>query len=131
MKNLLKVELYRFRHSFSIMKYVIWACVGSFAVCIFDFASAEEKVSSEAVLETAHFAFFYILIFLICIIAVYIGREFKEQTIYYEYMRGYHPLEILGAKISTCGIMTAITVTLLTFIYFCLFSVPLTGKVML
>lgn len=71
MKNLLKVELYRFRHSFSIMKYVIWACVGSFAVCIFDFASAEEKVSSEAVLETAHFAFFYILIFLICIIAVY------------------------------------------------------------
>ena len=131
MKNLLKVELYRFRHSFSIMKYVIWACVGSFAVCIFDFASAEEKVSSEAVLETAHFAFFYILIFLICIIAVYIGREFKEKTIYYEYMRGYHPLEILGAKISTCGIMTAITVTLLTFIYFCLFSVPLTGKVML
>lgn len=131
MKNLLKVELYRFRHSFSIMKYVIWTCVGSFAVCIFDFASAEEKVSSEAVLETAHFAFFYILIFLICIIAVYIGREFKEKTIYYEYMRGYHPLEILGAKISTCGIMTAITVTLLTFIYFCLFSVPLTGKVML
>ena len=131
MKNLLKVELYRFRHSLSIMKYVIWACVGSFAVCIFDFASAEEKVSSEAVLETAHFAFFYILIFLICIIAVYIGREFKEKTIYYEYMRGYHPLEILGAKISTCGIMTAITVTLLTFIYFCLFSVPLTGKVVL
>ena len=33
-------------------------------------ASAEEKVSSEAVLETAHFAFFYILIFLICIIGV-------------------------------------------------------------
>jgi len=46
-------------------------------------------------------------------------------------MRGYHPLEILGAKISTCGIMTAITVTLLTFIYFCQFSVPLTGKVVL
>ncbi len=129
MSRLVKVEFYRFCHSMEIMKYVLFACIGSFGICIFDFMSSGKELTPDIVFKTSHFAFFYILIFTICIIGIYIGREYKEKTIYYEYMRGYHPFEILGAKISTCGIVISIAIIIMTCVYLCVFGVPIDFKV--
>lgn len=104
---LCKIELYRFVHSMSIIKYIIFIPAVLFFMSYINIAYSDGEITDELVWASMAPVFVYLLAFICTVIACYVGREFTRKTICYEVMGGYNFCEIAFAKIVTCGVLTA------------------------
>lgn len=71
----------------------------------------------EMITSTLKIANLYIVLFVSVAVAVYIGREFQKKTICYEIMRGYNMWRISLIKTLSCGLINAILLQMVIFIY--------------
>ncbi len=115
--NLIKIEVYRFFHSMSIVKYVMIIPLILFFMSYMNVYDFGDKISSSSVWASIGSGFLYMVIFICVFIAVYLGREFKQKTINYEIMKGYDYCEIALSKIVTCGIIVATIITMCMLLY--------------
>lgn len=123
--NLFRIELYRFFHSMSIMKYVVIIPPVLFFMSYINLAGLEDETTGKTVWVSMSPAFLYLLAFICTIIAVYIGREFQQKTICYEIMSGHTFCEIALSKTMSCGIIIPIAVIICMLLYLLLFPAAL------
>ncbi|MBD5542092.1 MAG: hypothetical protein HDR00_13070 [Lachnospiraceae bacterium] len=105
--HLCRIELYRFFHSISIIKYMIFIPAILFLMSYMNIAYSGDEITDLLVWASLSPVFLYLVAFICTIVAFYVGREFIQKTIYYEIMSGYGFFEIAFAKIVTCGILAA------------------------
>ncbi len=120
--RLIKVEMYRFVRSMSIIKYVIILSVALLFMSYINIAIADIEVTKELTWGSLSANFMYILAIVCVVSAVYIGREFRLKTIYYEVMNGYSFSTIGVAKTVTCGILLPLMMVVSLFGYIVIFS---------
>lgn len=121
--NLFRIELYRFFHSISIMKYVVLIPLILFFMSYINLAGLESEITGKMVWASMAPDFLYLLAFICAIIAVYIGREFRQKTIYYEIMSGHTFCKISFSKTMTCGIIIPVVMIICMMTYLLLFPV--------
>ncbi len=118
-QNLYKIELYRFVHS-----YFIFVCmIAGFLVTLFlashnSDALMGDGTSVGTVTATMKVANLIVVLVVSVAISNYVGREFKQKTIYYEVMRGYKLWEISVIKSITCGIVLPVMLELCILIFY-------------
>ena len=102
-----KHELYRIRYSWSILKYIPILSSVLLLLCYMDIVSGEWSDSvakaNQAWREIGT-GFIYILLMITVVVAVYVGREFKNKTINHEIMRGMSSFEISITKMLGCSV---------------------------
>lgn len=116
--KLCKVELYRFFHSMSIIKYAAVFTLFLLFMSYFNIAFMDEDITAELVWASLMSNFLYLLAIVCVIIALYIGREFRQKTIHYEIMSGYSINVISFSKSITCGIIIPIILIACILLYF-------------
>lgn len=114
---LCKVEIYRFFHSMSIIKYFIFIPAILFLTSYINIAYSDDEITDLLVWASLSPVFLYLVAFICTVIAFYVGREFIQKTIYYEIMSGYGFFEIVFAKIVTCGILAAALISASMILY--------------
>lgn len=119
--NLCKIEIYRFFHSMEIIKYVIIFPLMLFFMSYINIAHMD-RITDKFVWASMSSVFLYLLTFICAVIAVYVGREFRQKTINYEIMRGYSFCKIALSKTGTCGIFIVGFIWLCMIIYLGIFS---------
>lgn len=119
--NLCKVEQYRFFHSMSIIKYMIFIPAILFFMSYINIAYEGNEITDQMVWASVAPAFLYLLLLICTVIAAYVGREFVQKTIYYEIMSGYGFCEIAFTKTVTCGILSAVPITVSMILYLGIF----------
>lgn len=125
--NLCRVELYRFFHSISIIKYVIIVPFALFLMSYINIAHVENEITDNLVWGSIAADYTYLLAFICVIIAVYVGREFNQKTIYYEIMKGYSYCKIALSKMITCGVIISVAILMCLMMYLGMFSAALCG----
>ncbi|MDE6713018.1 MAG: hypothetical protein K2K20_04725 [Lachnospiraceae bacterium] len=123
--NLFRIELYRFFHSISIMKYVVLIPLILFFMSYINLVGFESEITGKMVWASMAPDFLYLLAFICTIIAVYIGREFRQKTIYYEIMSGHTFCKISLSKTMTCGIIIPVVMIICMIAYLLLFPAAL------
>lgn len=123
--NLFRIELYRFFHSISIMKYVVFIPLILFFMSYLNLVGLESEMTGKMVWASMAPDFLYLLAFICTIIAVYVGREFRQKTIYYEIMSGHTFCEIALSKTMTCGIIMPIVMMICMITYLLFFPAAL------
>ncbi len=123
--NLFRIELYRFFHSISIMKYVVLIPLILFFMSYINLVGLESEITEKMVWASMAPDFLYLIAFICTIIAVYIGREFRQKTIYYEIMSGYSFCKISFSKTLICGIIIPIVMIIFMIAYLLFFPITL------
>ena len=123
--NLIKIEIYRFFHSASIVKYVIFIPLVLFFTSYINISDLGDAFTGEMVWASMSSVFLYLLALICVIMAVYVGREFRMKTIYYEVMRGYGFGRIALSKTVTCGILIPAMLLVCMVIYLVIFPAAL------
>lgn len=123
--NLFRIELYRFFHSISIMKYVVLIPLILFFMSYINLAGLESEITGKMVWASMAPDFLYLLAFICTIIAIYIGREFRQKTIYYEIMSGHTFCKISFSKTMTCGIIIPVVMIICMIAYLLFFPAAL------
>lgn len=123
--NLFWIELYRFFHSISIMKYVVFIPLILFFMSRLNLIGLESEITGRMAWASVAPDFLYLLVFICTIIAVYVGREFRQKTICHEIMNGYTFCEIALSKTVTCGIIIPVVMMICMIIYLLLFPAAL------
>ena len=102
-----KHELYRILYSWSILKYIPILSGILLLLCYMDIVSGEwgdSFAKANQAWREIGTGFIYILLMLTVVVAVYVGREFKNKTLNYELMRGVSSFEISMTKMLSCGL---------------------------
>ncbi len=106
--NLYKVEIYRFFHSALLF---ICMMVSFIALLLLASGNSDALLGDGTLLggvESAMKIANLIIVFIVSVvISVYVGREFKQKTINYEIMSGYHLWKIGLTKTVTCGVFVS------------------------
>lgn len=123
--NLYRVEVYRFFHSMSIVKYMIVVPLALFSMSYINIAYMDDEITGSAVWVSMSSVFLYLIAFICAIIGIYVGREFRQKTIYYEVMRGYHFYKIAVSKTITCGLFMPIMIVMCMMGYLLMFPVAI------
>ncbi len=106
-RNLFKVEIYRFFHSMSIIKYLFLISLMLFFISYINIAYLGSEITAKLAWASIAADFPYLLALICTVIAVYVGREFHQKTINYEIMGGYNFWRIAVSKTVTCGIIVS------------------------
>ena len=123
--NLFRIELYRFFHSISIMKYVVLIPLVLFFMSYINLVGLESEITGKMVWASMAPDFLYLVAFISTLIAVYIGREFRQKTIYYEIMSGHTFCEISFSKTMICGIIIPVAMIICMIAYLLFFPAAL------
>ncbi len=123
--NLFRIELYRFFHSISIVKYVVLIPPVLFFMSYINLVGLESEITGKMVWASMAPDFLYLLVFICTIIAVYIGREFRQKTICYEIMSGHTFCKISFSKTMTCGIIIPVVLIICMIAYLLFFPAAL------
>lgn len=115
--NLCKVEIYRFFHSVSIIKYMIFIPVILLLMSYMNIAYSGNEITDLLVWASLSPVFLYLVAFICTVTAFYVGREFVQKTICHEIMGGYGFFEITFAKIVTCGVLAAALISIPMLLY--------------
>lgn len=121
--NLFRIELYRFFHSISIMKYVVLIPLLLFFMSYINLVGLESELTGKMVWASMAPDFLYLLAFICTIIAVYVGREFRHKTICYEIMSGHTFCEIALSKTVSCGMIIPVVLVICMIVYLLFFPI--------
>jgi len=119
-----KHELYRIRYSWSILKYIPILSSVLLLLCYMDIVSGEWSDSVAKADQTWReigTGFIYILLMITVVVAVYVGREFRNKTLNHEIMRGMSSFEISITKMLGCGVCIPALTGICLFIYLLIF----------
>ncbi|MCM1101172.1 MAG: hypothetical protein NC079_05740 [Clostridium sp.] len=123
--NLFRIELYRFFHSISIMKYAVLIPLLLFFMSYINLVGLESELTGKTVWASMAPDFLYLLAFICTIIAVYVGREFRHKTICYEIMSGHTFCEIALSKTMSCGMIIPVVMVICMMVYLLFFPIAL------
>lgn len=119
--SLYRVEFYRFFHSFSIIKYSVFVSLLLLFMSYTDMKYTGNEITEELAWASLTPVFPYLLALVCVMIAVYVGREFRQKTINYEIMRGYGFCKIAFSKTLTCAIILPVLILICMMVYLGIF----------
>ncbi|MBR6382376.1 MAG: hypothetical protein IKS56_00135 [Lachnospiraceae bacterium] len=119
-----KYELYRIVYSWSILKYLPILSGILLLLCFMDIVTGEWNEplarANQAWREIGT-GFLYILLMITVVVAVFVGREFRNKTLNYEIMRGMSSFKISMNKMLSCGVFIPVLTGVCLAVYLLIF----------